>query len=246
MAPAIAIGLGKSGINRNFPRYARHAPITSGGLHVLNLYINMGVSQTVALLEHCHQNTPTGKFMQLNIKHLVLEKGMCGPLWQMNADDLSKWCDTRSWVFHTVKFNHAMKFDVNIDHTQLLPQRTNDKSIMELALKFTSKPKELKAINRVQMLHEVIHLSDITTANGLQIDPAFLISDPFLEQRNQYTWPKKHHVTTKDYTSWRKIPNHIYCFEDFCLQRALTHWINPCTQTARQSWHWFLDTTNNI
>ena len=100
------------------------------------------------------------------------------------------WCDTRTRVFHTVKFNHATNIDINIDHTQLLPQQTNDKSIMEPALKFTSKSKELKAINRVCMLHEVVHLSDITTANGLQIDPAFLISDPFPEQRNQYIWPK--------------------------------------------------------
>ena len=89
MAPAIAIGLSKPGINRNFPRPARHVPITSGGLHVLNLYTDMGVSWTVALLEHCQKITPTGKFMQLNMEHLVLKTGMYGPLWQMNADDLS-------------------------------------------------------------------------------------------------------------------------------------------------------------
>ena len=246
MAPAIAIGLSKSGINRNFPRHARHAPITSGGLHVLSLYNDIGVSRMVALLKHCYRNNPTGKLMQLNIEHLVLETGMYGPLWKMKVDDLAKWCDTRSWIFHTVQFNHDTNIDINISHTQLLPQRTNDKSIMELALQFTTNPKELKAINRVRMLHEVIHLSNITMANGLRIDPAFLVSEPFPEKRNQYTRPKKHHVTTQDYTSWRKFVNYIYCFEDFRLQRALTHWTQPVPPTERQSWHWFLDTTNNV
>ena len=80
MAPAISIGLCKSGINRNYPRAARNALITSGGLHVLNLYNDMGFSRTTALLEHCQRDTPTGKCMQLNIKHLVLETGLYGPL----------------------------------------------------------------------------------------------------------------------------------------------------------------------
>ena len=99
MAPAIAIGLQKSGINKNFPKAARHAPITSGGLHVLNLYNEMGVSRTVALLEHCARNTPTGKFMQLNIEHLVLEAGLYGTLWTMPIEQIANWCDTRSWIF---------------------------------------------------------------------------------------------------------------------------------------------------
>ena len=148
--------------------------------------------------------------MQTNIEHLTMEAGLYGPLWQMNADHLELWCDTRSWIFHTIKYNHDRGIQLNIEHTYIKPQRMHDKALMDLAFQFTTEPKRLKAINRVRILHEVIHLSDITTANGTRIDPAFLISDPFPEQRNAYSWPKKHHVTTSDFTIWRQFINNIY------------------------------------
>ena len=64
----------------------------------------------------------------------------------MNTEDIAKWCDTRAWIFHTIKFIHEMKIDIHPDHTQLCPQCNNDKVIMDLALSFTSNPTELKAI----------------------------------------------------------------------------------------------------
>ena len=246
MAPAIAIGLQKSGVNKCFPSAARHAPIQSGGLHVLSLYNEMGVARTVALIEHCHGNTPTGQFMQTNIEHLVMETGLYGTLWQMNADHLELWCDTRSWIFHTIKYNHDRGIQLNIEHTYIKPQRMHDKALMDLAFQFTTEPRKLKAINRVRILHEVIHLSDITTANGTRIDPAFLISDPFPEKRNDYSWPKKHHVTTSDFTIWRQFINNIYDYDQFTLQRPLSHWTQLISPAFRMSWHWFLDNTNNI
>ena len=143
--------------------------------------------------------------------------------------------------------HHEMGIEVNIDNMNLKPQQVHDKALMEPALKFTTKPTELKAINRVRLLHKVIHLSDITTANRSRIDPAFLISDPFPERKIKYSWPKKHHVTPSDFTTWRRFINHIYSYDQFSLQRgSLLHWIQPTTPTKRISWRWFLDNTNNV
>ena len=96
------------------------------------------------------------------------------------------------------------------------------------------------------MLHEVLHLSSIATANVHQIDPAFLISYSFPERRNNYNWPKKHHVTSTDFTTWRRVVHHIYCFEDSRLHQSLTHWLYPIQPVLRTLRHWCLDNTNNI
>ena len=110
MAPAIAIGLQRSGISRTFPIAARHAPITSGGLNILQVYNEMGIARITALLEHCLNESPTGKFMKLNIEHLVMETGLYGSLWQLSPNQYSKWCtkSTTSWHPITSKSTSLM------------------------------------------------------------------------------------------------------------------------------------------
>ena len=163
--------------------------------------------------------TLTGNFIKVNIEHLLLEVGLYHPLWTMQIESLANWSDTHLWIFHTVRFNHEMKTELNIAHTQLLgPQRINNRAIMELAISFSKKPTELKIIIRVRMLHDVIHLSDITTANGARIDPAILISDTFSEQRNECNCLQTHHVSPPDLTTWRRFINYIYSFDDFRLK----------------------------
>ena len=117
---------------------------------------------------------------------------------------------------------------------------------MELATSFSWEVMILKSVNKVRMLHEVIHLSNITTANEAHIDPPFLISDPSPEQRNEYNWTKKHHVLPADFTTWRQFINHIYASNDFRLQQSLRHWIHPTRPVLRTTWNWFLDNTHNI
>ena len=104
----------------------------------------------------------------------------------MPIKTLANWCNTCSWIFHTVQFNCEKKIELNIEHTQLGPQRKNDRVLMELAMSFSTASTDLKFMNKFRMLHEVIHLSDIMTTNRAQTDPVFLISDPFPEQKNEY------------------------------------------------------------
>jgi hypothetical protein len=246
MAPAIAIGLQKSGISKNFPTPARHAPITSGGFNVLHMYNEMGVARSTALLDHCLNDTPTGKFMKMHLEHLVMEAGLYGSIWTMPQSQLAKWCTTSTWIFHTYKFQADNDIVLNIKHQTLAPKRVNDKAIMDLATNFTSSATELRAINRVRMLHEVIHLSDLTTANGTSLDPAFLISDPFPEKKNDFIWPSKHHVTTKDFTVWRRFMNHVYSNNQMSLLQSLGPWIHPLHPCDQSHWHWFKDTRHNL
>ena len=55
---------------------------------------------------------------------------------------------------------------MSIPHGKLEPKRENDKESMHCALEFCDKHSELKAINRVRMLHQVVSLADISFADG--------------------------------------------------------------------------------
>ena len=240
MAPVIAIGLQKSGIARNFPTAARHAPILTGGLNALHMYYEMGVARITALVEHCANDTPTGHFMKLNMEHLILETGLYGSLWEMPFDKYTKWATQSSWIHHTCEFLSDNQIKLNIPHSTLQPQRKNDQSIMSLATQYSTSTTTLRAINRVRMLHEVVHLSDITTANGKTLDTAFLISDPFPEKRNDLVWPAQHHVSTTDFTEWRQFMNYVFGNDKFTLHKPLGPWIHTMEPTDQIYWHWFL------
>ena len=246
MAPAIAIGLQRSGIAKNFPRSARHAPIESGGLSVLKLYYEMGTARLTTMVEHCFNSTPTGDFIKLNIEHMVLETGMYGSLWQLPFKHYSKWTTPTTWIHHNCRFLHDNKINMYLPHTNLGPQRTNDKAIMDIALRYSTNKDILTALNRVRMIHEIIHLSDITTADGKHLDPAFLRSDPFPEQRNSFAWPVKHKLQPGDYTTWRLFLEFVFSNSNLSLHSPLGPWIKPSLPSDLTSWHWFLSSNKQV
>ena len=240
MAPAMTTGLQRSGISKNFPTAARHAPTLSGGLHVVDLYVEMGTARTQALLSHSLHQTPTNNLLLTNIEHMVLEAGLYGLIWDAHTPSMKKWCATDTWIFHTLDFNYEHEIKINLPHTTLEPARLNDRALMDLARHAFSTGRELKAINKVRMLHEVIHLSDITTANGRSLDPAFLISEPFPELRNDFTWPSKHNVFPADFTIWRIFMEYLFCYTDSTLPLPLGPWLSIQYPHQNKAWHWFL------
>ena len=56
---------------------------------------------------------------------------------------------------------------------------------------FYRKMSELQLVNRVRMLHKVVNLSDITTADGRKLDKNGLTSKGHTGRRNKYKWPRK-------------------------------------------------------
>ena len=75
---------------------------------------------------------------------------------------------------------------------------------MELATKLYSKTSVLRSIQRVRMSLGVVHLSDICSANGIQLDNRFLSQKLSNVVRNTDKWPVRHHVNNNDYKHWRK------------------------------------------
>ena len=239
MAPAIMAGLPRAGISRMFPRALRHAPTSHFGLDIIHLYTQMGTARVAMLVDHCWRNTPTGQFLRLNIEDIVLESGLYGPLWDQNYNMYASWCQTDTWIFQVCKFNADHHITIDVAHSCLSPRKVGDKSIMAAIYPFLrNSKKDMRAFNRVRMLHGIIHLSDLTQANGRDLDHIFLVAEGLAETRNPYLWPLKHHVTNADFAVWRKGLEQLFP-DRLRLRTPLTRWTLQVEPQDDIHWYWF-------
>ena len=70
---------------------------------------------------------------------------------------------------------------------------------MELSDEYYGKVTEMRSINRVRMMYEVTHLTDIKMANGTWLNMNFLMDKSYRPKRNTYICPIQHHVSFKDF-----------------------------------------------
>ena len=90
------------------------------------------------------------------------------------------------------------------------------------------------------MLHNVVSLADITSANGRHVDRIFTNSSGFEGSRKAFKWPCKHHVSSRDFTTWRKALEYI--FPNEYLPTALGPWILEQQTDWLHLWDWFATT----
>ena len=237
MYPAVRAALGKAGIASNLSTRARDGPITSGGAGILSLYHYQGTSRIAALIEQVVRKTPTGSQIIMCIEDLVLDTGMYGRLWDMPFEDYCKYVPKHSWIFAICEYIFKHNIEINCDHATLSPNRTGDRSIMEKVCQHFNKSSDLRSINRIRQFHGVIHLSDLASADGRYINPEFLSRGQFDGRRNDYLWPTRHHVTTADYTAWRKAMEFLFPVTGLLTPlrqwnlENMDHWLNH--------WDWF-------
>ena len=107
-----------------------------------------------------------------------------------------------------------------------MPNRENDRSIMDLATKFYDKTSVLRSIQRVRMSLGLVNLSDICAANGLQMDKRFISKHIPKVVRNTCKWPVQHHVDNNDIRLWRKFLKEVFNSYNSTLQTPLGKWIS--------------------
>ena len=241
MFPAVRAALGKAGMASNMQGGIRDAPILDGGAGALSLYHYQGTSSRVALLlDHCLRDTPTGKQLQICIEDLVLEIGMYGPLWNQRFNTYKRWISSHSWIYHVCSYNNDNEIKLSVDHTQLSPAREGDRAIMDAVSQCVDSASTLRAVNRVRMHHGVVHISDITSADGRKLNDEFLASSEFDGRRNDYLWPVLHHVTPSDYSVWRKTMEFVFCAGNLTLPTPLHTWTLSEERLWLQHWDWFV------
>ena len=246
MHPTFKVALPKSGIAANVSTDCRHGPLKSGGYGAISLFHYQGTSRTAALVEHCLRKTPTGKLINVCIEDLVLEIGYFQTLWLMPFPTYQKWTSDHSWVYAICEYNFTNNIKLHLDHASLSPKRTHDKPIMELAATHFDTAGDLSAINRVRMFHGVVSLADITTADGHKLNDEFLCPEEFDGRRNDFLWPDKNHISSKDVTTWRKAMEFIFHGPDLSLIQPLGTCILEEEKDWLSHWDWFTSETRDF
>ena len=95
-------------------------------------------------------------------------------LWNNKFEIYSKYVSDHSLIFHACGYNSAYNVKISIPHQELHPKRDKDRTLMEMASELYSKPSVLRSIQRVRMSLGLVNLSDICSANGIQLDERFL------------------------------------------------------------------------
>lgn len=105
---------------------------------------------------------------------------------------------------------------------------------------YNNNASDLLAINRVRQFHGVVHLSDITSADGGFLNSEFLCPAQFDGQRNNYLWPTKHHVHRSDYIPWRQAMEHLLPANPLHLIIPLGRWLLNDDSEWTDHWDWFV------
>ena len=90
------------------------------------------------------------------------------------------------------------------------------------------------------MLHKVVLLSDICTADGARLDTSFLSRSEFGGCRNDFIWPAKHHVSAADYTMWSKAMEFAFAGPNQSLLAPLGNWLVDDDKQWLGEWDWFV------
>lgn len=225
MAPITKKGLPLAGVVSTIPHVFKVGPISFGGIGIVDPYIHMGTSQIATFHSNIWQQTPTGRLLEIAIDDLALELGLPIPWTTEHLVKGMKYASTTSWIRHMVRF--SLDNDIQIDFGMkgmLLPNQRYDRMIMDIAVNQYDQGSTLQSINKIRMALNVVWLSDISTADGRNIDRRWLSSQHHPVIRNNHKWPGIHHITSKDWRCWKALVETICTHQDYTLRYHLGEW----------------------
>ena len=86
-------------------------------------------------------------------------------------------------------------------------------------------------------MYKVIHLIDITMANGRGLNLNFINNKQYTTMRNTHNWPNKYHVTSNDYRCWKDLLKWLFPLNNYNLYSPLAEWSS--TNDWKSNWDWY-------
>lgn len=206
----LASMLQKLGYSSKTPTAIRHGPMEIGGLELLDLRTELGISNLKFLRDAIYTESEAGKLMLLTVKYSQIEAGISEPL--LEYPDIHLLYVTSSWVMSIRQFLSQHNTTVTLTDTLKVELRgATDTCIMDPKLLIRYTPLQQKDINLVRLHLQVITLSDITTADGADVCSYMLQGSRRPGQHiRQKTWPRQLPPTASQKRLWRNYISSNY------------------------------------
>ena len=195
--------LQKMGASKTTPYPIRHGPNELGGLNLVDLRTETGIARIKFLRNAIYSNSEAGRLLILSIKATQMEAGIGEHI--LLHPDIQIPYVTNTWItsLRTFLSHHSIKINI----TNTLAIRYNgqrDACIMNpLYLKGYTTQQQAD-INLVRLYLQVITLSDMSLANGQEIQRSALQGERSLEFHNRPTWPRQAAPTASQRRLWKR------------------------------------------
>ena len=200
----LAAMLQKLGYSSKLPTAIRHGPVEMGGLDLIDLRTEIGISTIQYMRDAIYKGSEAGKLILLNLKYSQIESGIAEPL--LEHPHIHVPYLTSSWLMSVRQFLYLHNMTITVtDQLHIETRGTSDKCIMNPdALQGYTGP-QTKDLNLVRIFLQVITLSDMSTVDGID-------ACPFNSQGNRRpgkrmrttTWPRQEEPTQQQKSLWKK------------------------------------------
>ena len=200
----LASMLQKLGYSSKLPTEIRHGPAEMGGLDLLDLRTELGISTLQFVRDAVYKGSEAGKLIILNVKYSQIESGIAEPLMEKPSIYVSYL--TPSWILSVRQFLHLHNMTLTLTDTIHIEIRgKEDRCIMNAEALTRYDPTQQRDINLVRLYLQVITLSDMSTPDGLDACPFHSHGNRRPGQRIRLqTWPRQEEPTAKQKRLWKR------------------------------------------
>jgi len=182
-----------------------------------------------------HQNDPTGALIRACGELLRLELGIRGQLFQISHYFYP--CITITWLSQCWLFCVQRSIEIATDLPDFLPQRQNDRELMQIFWNADFRADELATLNRCRMFLHVIFLSDICNGAGSAIDNQYWTGEKPADYYH-FQWPQVHKLMRRDWELWQRgLSQGLNLGQQGKLALPLGKWTSQMNSMNR----WFTD-----
>jgi hypothetical protein len=244
--PIINTVLTKIGYNQHMPRAVVFAPITAGGIGLLDLYTEQERSKINIILSHTRSKSPLHPTIIIPIETYQLSAGITKPA--LEHTQPHQYITNAPWISSVRSFLHCINAKIHIPELKTpILIREYDKPIMESQNIDRFTKSELESINTCRLYLQVTTLAEIAYDNGLALLHCAVKgtmtpnNTPCLwnYSRSTLDWPYQEQPPQRCWNIWKRFlllmtTNNM----SLILEDPLGDWLNTAHQ--QRDWHYQL------
>jgi hypothetical protein len=223
-AKATTAFLSAQGYNRHMPREVVYASSLHQGIGIRHLYDLQGSDGVRLFLQEINQEGSTTQHMIIAaLDTIQLEAGIGKPIMEdCRPLDYIEW----GWVPHLRDFLHHIQGSIIVGERKPKIYRENDSYLMDSKYLDGLTRRERIYIHRCRIQLQVETISDVASAMGQTIHPAWKSPSKKKPSRSILKWPRQNQPSRIAWLSWEKFLA-SFTTSSGKLHKPLGKWIEP-------------------